>query len=150
MCFKKDSMYSDKLLVTTEMHCDQVLKSFLKFGTDKPLEIDGIKNSVLLIQFKSKEREKDLLDILNYLVIEGLLKELERNRTYSLTVKGRMFCETDSFVDRKRRWDLERRIKEQQKDLNILDLKIKSHAGLISIISILLSVIAILISIFRK
>lgn len=61
---------------------------------------------------------------------------------YSITFNGIAFVHTDTFVDRKKRWDLE-------KNTNILEYNLKKKTFTIAVIALIISVASFLISLAK-
>ena len=65
---------------------------------------------------------------------------------YFMTDKGFEFLNTDTFVDRNKRWELERKLKEQQSTLNTIELGLKPYTFLIAVLGLGVAIVAVIIS----
>ncbi len=73
----------------------------------------------------------------------------EKIGVWRITDKGESFYYTDSFADRRKRWDVDRKVKEQQLQLNKLELVFKPYTFSIAVAGLLLAIVALVVSLLK-
>ena len=139
-----------------EKECDIVLPVMFKHS----IKGNGPEIQKILAKENIFIADADLGSVLAILRTEGFLEgtyklnastgEIEQNTAkMSITMKGIAFLSTDSFEERKKRWDLEIKIKKQQSKLNDLELVFKPYTFYIALLGALLSIVALYISLHK-
>ncbi len=139
-----------------EKECDIVLPVIFKYY---------IKGNVPEIQkILTKENiyitDSELGSVLAKLYTEGFLEGaanvnesgviVENTAKMSITLKGIAFLSTDTFTERKERWDLEKRIKKQQSKLNDIELVLKPYTFWVACLGVFISIVALYISLHKS
>ncbi len=131
---KKDNFVGD-YVGNINLECDFIL-GYLYFNKDKESSFDQI-------VFECQKLSIDATDVISVLkndeFIVGYKKDGEDMNYFQITFKGIAFYKTDCYIDRQKRWDLEKATKR-------LEYVLKSKTFAISIIAIIISLGAATIS----
>ena len=68
----------------------------------------------------------------------------------TITEKGIVFVNTDSFFDRKKRFDLECKLKKQDSELKAIELLLKRKTFLIAVIGLIISILSLMMAYFKE
>lgn len=148
----------DTIIVDEQVHdywCDEILKILCShIWSYNELNLQAIKEQ--LQKAGHICNDKQVFVMLSILYTEELItfspKDLEAGKvvTHTLTFRGMAFVKTDSYVERGKRWELEKKLKQQQVTLNTLELAIKPSTFYLAILGFIISLIALVISVFHK
>lgn len=71
------------------------------------------------------------------------------NGMFSISDKGVAFINTAGYKDRKIGWDIERRLNEQQSEMNVLEIGVKRHTTKIALVAIIISLVTLITTIAK-
>lgn len=134
-----------------ELECDQALLAISKDnGATDGTVYHAVKEHGRILN------DEEIVIITSILISNGFIWSnvqrhdviKESGEFYFMTDKGFEFLNTDTFVDRKKRWDVERKIKEQQSTLNDIELALKPYTFVIAILGLGVAIGAAIIALY--